>query len=168
MSRSFIHLIYEFMREIERFHQFFHYDAWANREVLDSFRVAGNPPARSLKLMSHILATEYVWFARLNGEKPLLPVWPELSLEECRQYALELPKTWSAYLDRFRENELAEKITYQNSKGESWMNTVQDILMHVIMHSAYHRGQIASDMRAAGHTPAYTDFIHAMRQTLVE
>ena len=32
--------------------------------------------------------------------------------------------------------------------------------MHVIMHSAYHRGQIAADVRAAGLTPAYTDFIH--------
>jgi uncharacterized damage-inducible protein DinB len=40
--------------------------------------------------------------------------------------------------------------------------------MQVIMHSAYHRGQIASDMRAAGFTPAYTDFIHAIRQGFVE
>jgi len=156
------------MLEIERFHQLFHYDAWANREVLNSFRVAQNPPTRSLKLMSHIVATEYVWFARLNAEKPPLAVWPELSMEQCHEYALGLPKTWSAYLDRLGENELAEKITYHNSKGESWMNTVQDILMHVIMHSAYHRGQIASDMRGEGHTPAYTDFIHAVRQTLVE
>jgi uncharacterized damage-inducible protein DinB len=32
------------------------------------------------------------------------------------------------------------------------------------MHSAYHRGQIAADMRAAGFEPVYTDFIHAVRQ----
>ena len=40
--------------------------------------------------------------------------------------------------------------------------------MHVLMHSAYHRGQIAADMRAAGLTPAYTDFIHSVRQGFVE
>jgi uncharacterized damage-inducible protein DinB len=32
------------------------------------------------------------------------------------------------------------------------------------MHSAYHRGQIASHMREQGQAPAYTDFIHAVRQ----
>jgi uncharacterized damage-inducible protein DinB len=36
------------------------------------------------------------------------------------------------------------------------------------MHSAYHRGQIASQMRASGKTPAYTDFIHGVRQGLVK
>jgi uncharacterized damage-inducible protein DinB len=37
-------------------------------------------------------------------------------------------------------------------------------LIHVLFHSAYHRGQIALQMRASGLTPAYTDFIHAVRQ----
>jgi uncharacterized damage-inducible protein DinB len=63
---------------------------------------------------------------------------------------------------------LARQINYVNSKGESWSSQVDDILLHVITHSAYHRGQIASNMRAAGLTPAYTDFIHAVRQELVK
>jgi uncharacterized damage-inducible protein DinB len=42
------------------------------------------------------------------------------------------------------------------------------VLLHVIMHSAYHRGQIAMAMRAAGQQPAYTDFIHAVRNSFVE
>jgi len=36
------------------------------------------------------------------------------------------------------------------------------------MHSAYHRGQIATAMRAAGYAPAYTDFIHCIRQGFVQ
>jgi uncharacterized damage-inducible protein DinB len=44
---------------------------------------------------------------------------------------------------------------------------VDDVLTHVILHSAYHRGQIASAVRAGGETPAYTDLIHAVRQGLV-
>ena len=39
---------------------------------------------------------------------------------------------------------------------------------HVVIHSAYHRGQIASDVRASGGVPAYTDYIHAVRQGLIE
>ena len=43
-----------------------------------------------------------------------------------------------------------------------------DILSHVVLHASYHRGQIASAMREAGGTPAYTDFIHAVRSGLIE
>lgn len=40
-------------------------------------------------------------------------------------------------------------------------------LTHVAMHSAYHRGQIAGELREPGNTPPYTDFIHPVRQGLV-
>ena len=63
---------------------------------------------------------------------------------------------------------LNEKIEYRNSKGEPWSSRVEDILTHVLFHSAYHRGQVALEMRAAGLEPAYTDFIHAVRQGFVE
>ena len=39
---------------------------------------------------------------------------------------------------------------------------------HVLLRSAYHRGQIASQVRAGGEQPASTDFIHAARQSLIE
>jgi len=45
---------------------------------------------------------------------------------------------------------------------------VQDILTHVLLHSVYHRGQIAADLRAGGAQPPYTDFIHAARQNLID
>jgi uncharacterized damage-inducible protein DinB len=66
------------------------------------------------------------------------------------------------------ERRLESGITYRNTKGEPWTNSVGDILMHVTMHSAYHRGQIAAAMRAEGHAPAYTDFIHGARQGFFE
>jgi uncharacterized damage-inducible protein DinB len=40
--------------------------------------------------------------------------------------------------------------------------------MHLITHSAYHRGQVAMTVRAAGSTPAYTDFIHSIRKGFVK
>jgi uncharacterized damage-inducible protein DinB len=60
------------------------------------------------------------------------------------------------------------KVEYRNSKGEPWSSRVEDMLTHVLFHSAYHRGQIALQMRAAGNEPAYTDFIHAVRNGFVE
>jgi len=79
---------------------------------------------------------------------------------------------WRDYLARlgnqFAPGSLDDKVEYRNSKGEPWSSRVEDILTHVLLHSAYHRGQIALQMRASGMEPAYTDFIHAVRQGLVE
>ena len=154
------------MNTADRFHQLFRYDEWANGEVLGSFRRAGVPPARSLKLLAHVLGTEYVWLSRIKTEKSPLAVWPELNIAQCEEHAQELGRIWSNYLDLLGKAGFEKNVAYQNTKGESWSNSVEDILTHVIMHSAYHRGQIASDMRAAGYTPAYTDFIHGVRQKL--
>ena len=153
---------------VDCLHRLFAYDDWANQEVLAALRNAPNPPARSLKLIAHILSAEGLWLARINQEKPSLPVWPELTLARCEAEADALGASWRSYLNESEASALSRQIKYMNSKGESWTSQVDDILLHVITHSAYHRGQIATDMRGAGLTPAYTDFIHAIRQDLVK
>jgi uncharacterized damage-inducible protein DinB len=146
----------------------FSYDAWANGEVLSSLHGAGKTPPRSLKLLGHILAAERIWLERLRHEKQTLPVWPDLSFQECEREAEKLSSLWSSYLSGCKEADLSLTIDYKNSKGELWSSRKQDVLLHVVMHSAYHRGQIAADMRAAGFVPAYTDFIHSVRQGFLE
>ena len=142
------------------------YDIWANGETLDSLR-QGPPPARSLKWMGHIVGAEYLWLARLREEPAPLPVWPDLAVEQCAAHLGELSGMWHEYLADAGANRVAQRVTYTNSKGEEWTSAVEDILTHVTIHSAYHRGQIASDLRAAGQAPAYTDFIHAVRLGLI-
>jgi uncharacterized damage-inducible protein DinB len=142
------------------------YDIWANGATLDSLR-QGPPPARSLKWMGHIVGAEHLWLARLRQEPAPLPVWPDLPVEQCAAYLGKLSGRWHEYLADAGSGRLTERVTYTNSKGEEWTSAVEDILTHVTIHSAYHRGQIASDLRAAGQIPAYTDFIHAVRQGFI-
>jgi uncharacterized damage-inducible protein DinB len=75
---------------------------------------------------------------------------------------------WETYLRALPAGAFDENIEYRNTKGEEWSSRVEDILTHVLMHSAYHRGQIALEMRTAGAEPASTDFIHAVRQGFME
>jgi len=145
----------------------FAYNAWANREVLTAIQAAAGADARILQLMSHILAAERLWLERLTRKPQSVPVWPESDLVRCEADAAELAKLWSEYLNLVAAGDLSQPISYKNSKGEAWTSTIIDVLTHVVMHSAYHRGQIASHMRETGHTPAYTDFIHATRQALL-
>lgn len=89
-------------------------------------------------------------------------------LEQCEAQITELAHLWREYVAQLSPAGLSERVAYKNSKGEPWNSTVEDVLTHVVLHSAYHRGQIASLMRAAGEQPAYTDYIHAVRQGLIE
>jgi uncharacterized damage-inducible protein DinB len=151
----------------------FAYDEWANREVLTAIRSAdgaNQSPAnrRSLQLMSHILAAERVWLERLKHQPQSVPVWPEPDLAQCEAQAAELGGLWLEFLDLITAGDVSQSISYKNSKGEEWKSTIVDVLTHVVLHSAYHRGQIATHMRANGQTPAYTDFIHDVRQGLVK
>jgi uncharacterized damage-inducible protein DinB len=142
----------------------FAYDAWANREALISIKKDADENARSLQLMSHILAAERLWLDRLMGVHQSVAVWPGGDLARCEAEIEELTRAWAAFLDK--TSDLSQTISYKNSKGEPWTSTILDVLTHVVIHSAHHRGQIASHMRAKGQTPAYTDFIHGARQGL--
>lgn len=57
---------------------------------------------------------------------------------------------------------------YRNSKAERFSNTLSDLLTQVLTHGAYHRGQIAAEMRANGEEPVLTDFIAAVRKGILE
>ncbi|MDQ3428112.1 MAG: DinB family protein [Gemmatimonadota bacterium] len=142
------------------------YDIWANAEALRSLR-QGDPPGQLLRWMGHIVGSYFIKMARLLQEPPTLPVWPELDLDDCAARLNELADAWPRYLQGLAAEDLEDGVGYRNSKGEFWTSSVTDIMSHVVIHSGYHRGQIATGIRQAGGTPAYTDFIHAVRQGLV-
>ena len=146
----------------------FSYNDWANREVLKVIRAQGGSNERSLDLMAHILSAERLWLERMKQQPQSSAVWPKASLEQCEAQAADLARLWREYLEPITTGDLAQSFSYKNTRGEPWTNTILDVLTHVVMHSAYHRGQIASHMRASGETPVYTDFIHAVRQGLMK
>jgi uncharacterized damage-inducible protein DinB len=156
------------MELLEHLRRQFRYDAWANREVLANLKTSSRSTARPLQLLAHVLSAEQLWLERIRRRSQTLPVWPEFTIDRCEAQIAECDQLWQDLLSELDSDRLSEIVDYKNSKGEPWSSTVQDILTHVLLHSAYHRGQIASDIRANGEQPAYTDFILAVRQGLIE
>ena len=150
------------------FLRMFAYDHWANRECLRAIEAGGSVSSTTLSRLAHILSAEKLWLERICGEKQSMAVWPSSTIEDCLTLADEMVSAWRDYLSGVAAGGLEENVEYRNSKGELWSSRVEDVLMHVLLHSAYHRGQIALEMRAAGAKPAHTDFIHAVRQGFVE
>jgi len=136
---------------------------WANHATLAALRRAAHAPASALRRLAHLAATEHLWLARLERRAQPMPVWPDLGLDETAAILDELPELWRRYFERAGEAGLTGNVAYTNSKGESFTNRAGDVLLHVVSHGAYHRGQIATDLRAAGAEPALTDFIHWVR-----
>lgn len=146
----------------------FKYDTWANRAMFESLqRAGGSVPPRAVEIMSHIAAVQDLWHARIQQLKKRVEVWPKLTLDRCDEYIAECAKLCPTLLESLTSAELDRQVDYVNSLGESWSNTVGDILHHVIMHGVYHRGQIATHMRNAKLEPAQTDFILAVRQGFI-
>lgn len=156
------------MNPREHFLRMFVYDAWANRQCLSAMQAARLVSSDTIGRMAHVLSAQKLWLERLRYESQSLAVWPVVSIQECMGLADEMANLWRNYLAPLQPAAFDEKIEYRNSKGEPWSSRVEDVLIHVLMHSAYHRGQVALAMRAAGTEPAYTDFIHAVRQGFVD
>ena len=146
----------------------FNYDHWANRECLTALRSTVPPPAKVLRLLAHTLSAQKLWLERLQFVPQSVAVWPSSTVEDCSILADEMRASWEKYLANMPPADFEKTIEYHNSKGESWSSRVEDIITHVLLHSAYHRGQAALEMRAAGLQPAYTDFIHGVRQGFVK
>ena len=144
----------------------FAYDAWANAESLKAVRDAG-APAAAVRLMAHIAAAEQLWKGRLQADPAPVVVWPESSVDAIAARLDRLGGPVADVRGRPRRRRARRSVAYVNSKGESWTTSVEDILLHVVLHSAYHRGQVAYVLRAGGAAPPYTDYAHCIRTGLI-
>jgi uncharacterized damage-inducible protein DinB len=145
----------------------FEHDFWANREEVRALSALDQPPAAALKLLAHIVAAQWLWLDRLQQNPQRVAVWPEPALSDYEAQLLQLKQAWGSYIGGISAEDLTKACRYTNSKGEAWENNVVDILAHVILHSAHHRGQIALELRRSGIIPAPVDYIHAVRQGFI-
>lgn len=140
----------------------FEYDRWANIETLTALRKISAPPRRAMEVFAHIVAVHHLFLARIHGQ-PSPEVWPNPDGYDFGERLQGAYDQWPQLLARSAD----EPIQYVNSKGESWTSRLGDIAMHVVLHSAYHRGQIAMLIGQAGVTPPYTDFIQCTRSGMI-
>lgn len=151
------------MDPLNYFQRLFQYDYWGNRETLAS--LASMDAERPLKIFGHVIGAQRVWFSRLQPESAGLPEpWPALSLEESKSAVEELHQRWLAFLAKLSLEQMSKDLVYRNTKGIEFRTPIEDVLQHLVLHSAYHRGQVAAAVREAGGKPAATDYTAYLRQ----
>jgi uncharacterized damage-inducible protein DinB len=146
------------------YRKLFDYDYWANCETLASLRTVPSGAETPRKTFSHVIGSQRVWLSRFeNPAPPSARPWPDLTLEECASAIEDLRRQWEELLDKLTPEKLAGELTYKTTKGIEYRTPVDDILMHLVLHSAYHRGQVAAGVREAGGKPAATDYVVYVR-----
>jgi uncharacterized damage-inducible protein DinB len=140
--------------------------AWADANARDALR--GMPAStdewvRATALYAHIAGAEHVWLARLLGRPAEVVVWPELDLSAGAELATRTARELQRYVASLGAADLEREVQYTNSAGRVFRSRLDDILVHVALHGAYHRGQIALLTRQGGGEPASTDYIAFVR-----
>ena len=153
------------MESLDSLRQYFEYDYWANQTTLRSVASLKAPPERALKVVGHIVGAQRVWLGRLEspGGDPPAP-WPLMNLEEANAAVSEMHQRWNSFLGNLVGERLDEDLVHRNSKGAEFRAPVRDVLMQLVMHGAYHRGQVAAVVRDAGGAPSSTDYITRVRR----
>lgn len=160
------------MTEIERARRLLKYDAWADLEMIRSLasvpetvleQSRQESPRPIQVLIAHIIGANWNWLARTQGERPPVVIWPDIAPQILDRTLTDVHAAWLTYVAALSDDDLSRVVTYANSKGNEYSNTVFDIITQVVVHSEHHRGQIAQTVRALGGQPALTDYIQYAR-----
>jgi uncharacterized damage-inducible protein DinB len=147
---------YKKMKEF--FKILFEYNHCSNHKIAEAFSTRPEKISeKTIKLYNHILNAHNIWNSRIQSTKSSFGVWDIHSLQDIETID---NMNFEATVQILKEQEnLDLTIQYSTTNGLVFHNTVQDILFHIVNHSSYHRGQIATELRSAGLQPPATDYI---------
>jgi uncharacterized damage-inducible protein DinB len=111
-----------------------------------------------LSIFSHQIVANFLWLHRIKGlPAPDLELWKTYPVERLRQLVDDASKQWLGYIES--TDNFNRILKYNNYTGQYFENNVEHIMMHLVNHGTYHRGQVALLLRQNGYEPINTDFI---------
>lgn len=137
--------------------QLFDYNYHCNKKIIEACTAGSAPSQKTLELFSHILNGHHIWNARILGEAHTYDVWELHDLPQWEEIHYDNQRHSFGIITNTEHFE--QRISYENTEGRSYSNTLQDILFHIVNHSTHHRGQISVEFRANGMEPPSMDYI---------
>lgn len=143
------------------FKEAFEYNHHFNKEIIKLI-IENSPKVseKTINLINHILNAQQIWNERIINETNKIGVW---DIRELNELLSINERNYSESLNILSSLELNKTLSYKTSKEVEFNNSIKDILFHVINHSTYHRGQIASELKTSGIEPISTDYIFYKR-----
>lgn len=140
------------------FLKLYQYNQWANNRVFEGLQKQNVTDDKTLTIMSHVVSALYIWLSRIEGKSPAAyPLWKQYSLRELMKMNEEITDRWLRFVEETED--FNRVLVYNNYVGDPYKNNVEQIMIHLVNHSTYHRGQVALLLRQNELEPINTDFI---------
>ena len=150
------------MSGLDNIRRVFDHLMWADAAMVAAVEAVESPDA-AVHELAHVFGAEENWLARLEERAAALAIWPEVSREALGPAMRKIQSGYSGYLVALRNEDLTRLVAYTNSQGRSFETAIGDILLHVALHSQYHRGKVNLLLRQFSAAPAPVDFISFVR-----
>ena len=161
--------------ELSYIQQLYGYNAWADRRVLDACsglssdqfaQQIGGSFGSLRNTLAHIIDVEWLYLERWLGRAPA-------SLPKAESYAdfgslraryETVTRDFEKSVRALNDAELNRVVEFKNTKGTLYRHPLWEMLVHLVNHSTYHRGQVTVLLRAVGAKPLATDMIAFFRE----
>lgn len=154
----------------ELLQQYTAYNVWANQRITDLVRTLTeeqvqqdiNSSFRSIyKTLLHSWNAEAAWWRRINNlPQDNLPfnTFTGTVTGLCDEF-LKQSQAWKDWAATVTDEALQQQLTYQNFAGEQFTQPVYQVVLHVVNHATFHRGQLITMFRQVGVEKLFsTDF----------
>jgi uncharacterized damage-inducible protein DinB len=148
----------------------FGHKAWANREL---FALLGTLPAEHaeplttcIRTLNHIYVVDRLFRARLAGEPAPFEATNTKATPTLGQLRDDVAATdawYQAYVASLADEKASEVLDFTFADGDAGRMSREEMLLHVITHGAYHRGnagQVLKSISVAPPRDLYTKFLH--------
>jgi uncharacterized damage-inducible protein DinB len=147
------------------------YNIWANQKILDIVlslpeeKQTGEVPSSFnslLKTVLHMWDAESIWWQRMKLQERFVVPGENFkgTMKDAVYGLMQQSKQWEEWVSNASDLSLEHVFQYQNSKKEQFKQPIYQMIVHVVNHGTYHRGQLINMLRQLGveKLPS-TDFI---------
>lgn len=140
------------------FLKWYSYNAWANRKIIACLEKQLVNDEKILTILSHLVSANFIWLNRIKGlPKSEFKLWGDYSLIALKQMIEDADAQWMDYINN--TDDFNRQLKYHNYVGDYFESNVEQIMIHLVNHGSYHRGQVAMLLRQKGFEPVNTDYI---------
>ena len=145
--------------------------SWANNELFNALAAVNDAEHAeavhtAIRTLNHIYVVDRIFQAHLLGEPhgytaTNTEATPEL--DDLQFSVAETDAWYESYVSRSSAQALGESLTFRFTDGDAGTMTREEMLLHVVTHGSYHRGNVGQVLKSISVAPPrdlYTKFLH--------
>ena len=155
---------------IETLKSLFGYKSWANSELFALLTALPSEHAEQLhtciRTLNHIHVVDRIFRAHLGAEVRPFDATNTKATPTLEQLRIDVEATdawYSNYVGTLSEAALPEILEFTFTDGDRGRMSREEILLHVVTHGGYHRGNVGQVLKSISVAPPrdlYTKFLH--------